>query len=396
MKLHQTPWLLASLLLIAATVSAGETSSVAESTSFPIQDFELLKVPVKIWGQDYLAFVDTGCDYTVLDQRFEPRLETPVQSSMTGTATGLISRNLYRPPEIRIIAMPGLKLPEINKLVLFELGRLSEKVGFQVDAALGVDFLSTRVLRINYDKNLMTFVSKQDQNRDGHQLKFVYEGESKVPRLRTRISDEGYASLMLDTGSSGSVDLEPAFFNRLVRKKRIIVDSEGSVVGAAGIGHVRMGLLDEIEIGSLRLRNVPVRESHLQTIGLQLLEQFETEIDFADKMVYLRPGKRFHLPARRNLSGLEQTLLQGNITVFSSRDKAAEAGIRPNDIITHINGKPSAEITLTEFRRLQTEPDTELKMTLERDSEPYNVVLALKRAPDPFPDERPELEEDPF
>lgn len=396
MKLHQAPWLLASLLLFAANVSASDTSSVGESISFPIQDSELLRIPVKIWGQDFLAIVDTGCDYSVLDQRFEPRLEAPVESAMTGTATGSISRNLYRPPAIRISALPGLEILEIKKIVLFELGRLSEKVGFQVDAALGVDFLSTKVLRINYDSNLMTFVSRQDRNRDGHSLKIVYEGGSKVPRLRTRVSDEGYFPLFLDTGSSGSIDLEPAVFNRLARKKRIVIDSEGSVVGAAGIGHVRMGLLDQIEIGPIRLRNVPVRESHLPSIGLQLLERFETEFDFVEKTVDLRPGKRFHLPARRNLSGIEQSLIHGKITIFSSRDRAAEAGIRPGDIITKINGQSSAEFTLTQLRRLQTETDTDLKLTLERDGTPYDVVLALKRTPNPFPDEPPESAEDPF
>lgn len=79
--------------------------------------------------------------------------------------------------------------------------------------------------------------------------------------------------------------------------------------------------------------------------------------------------------------GIEVTMEDGLIKVISPIDDtpAAKAGIQPNDLITHINGKPVVNLTLNEaVDKMRGEPGTKITLTLRRggvSGKPFDVTL---------------------
>jgi PDZ domain len=190
--------------------------------------------------------------------------------------------------------------------------------------------------------------------------------------------------VLVDTGCNTGVSIEHKLFEKLVLKKRIAIDGVAIDAGVGRTIESRRGILDRIEIGEFELRNLKVEPSLENSVGLGFLERFETELDFPNLKAYFRHGKSFHLSERHNLSEFGVALKNEKLTVVGVRGVAKESGIELNDVVTQINGRPASSLSISKFRVIQTEPDTELKLTLERDGKPYQVALKLKRKPDPF------------
>jgi carboxyl-terminal processing protease len=83
--------------------------------------------------------------------------------------------------------------------------------------------------------------------------------------------------------------------------------------------------------------------------------------------------------------GAALTLVKGEVKVISPRDAspAAEAGMKPGDLILAIDKEPTYEMTLPEVeQKLRGQPGTTVKLTLQRGDESVPLKLAVKRAPE--------------
>lgn len=78
--------------------------------------------------------------------------------------------------------------------------------------------------------------------------------------------------------------------------------------------------------------------------------------------------------------GIEVTMENSLIKVVSPIDDtpAAKAGLQPNDLITHLDGKPVTELTLAEaVDKMRGTPGTKIKLTVRRglSAQPFDVTL---------------------
>ncbi len=77
--------------------------------------------------------------------------------------------------------------------------------------------------------------------------------------------------------------------------------------------------------------------------------------------------------------GIEVTMENGLVKVVSPIDDtpAFRAGIRPGDLITHLDGEPVLGLTLSEaVERMRGEPDTDIRLRIRRaDREPFDVTV---------------------
>ena len=83
--------------------------------------------------------------------------------------------------------------------------------------------------------------------------------------------------------------------------------------------------------------------------------------------------------------GAALTLVKGEVKVISPRDgsPAAEAGVKPGDLILAIDKEPTFELTLAEVeQKLRGPAGSSVKLTLERTGEKAPLKLTLKRAAD--------------
>ena len=80
--------------------------------------------------------------------------------------------------------------------------------------------------------------------------------------------------------------------------------------------------------------------------------------------------------------GIEVTQENGFVKVISPIDDtpAARAGVRPGDLITHLNGQPTLGLTLQEaVEQMRGERGTSIRLTIRRDGERNPVEITLVR-----------------
>lgn len=377
-------------LVLTLFISSADAADIQEiSQSFPIEFFEPLVVTTDIAGEKCEAILDTACPSTVFEERFRPLLGPVTGTKTMNTDMGWFEMTYHRGAINGIGLLPRDQTRSVDLVACCNLSLIGAKHDREIDASVGMDILCRRVIRINYDTKLVTLVTESDKNTDGYATKIIPSPAMPavlIPQIRMRISDEGFEPVGIDTNDDLHLGLEKKLFDKLLRKKRIVPTAPGSFVRMDQAG-ARSGILDEVELGPYRLRNVEVCENNKNEIGQAFLQRFETELDFPHKVAYFRPGRMLHDPTPRNLSGIEQMRLDKKAVVTWTSGIGLEAGINKNDVITHVNGDSMDSIKLTQLRQLQSKPDTDLKITLERDGKSIDVVLHLVRPADPFPDD---------
>lgn len=122
--------------------------------------------------------------------------------------------------------------------------------------------------------------------------------------------------------------------------------------------------------------------------------------DFPKRIVYLKKSDRYAEPDRQSLSGLDLRRVGKEVIVHSvwARSPAEKSGVKPDDVILTIQGKPAESYEFFELaNRLFVEEGKSIDMTLKRGGETLFVSFVLEpRSPAwSAPQTRPERPGDP-
>ncbi len=380
---------------VASQAQSNEPAEeIAEFVKFPLTDEEVIYAKVKLFDEEANFAIYTGCWATVLDARFQKRLGKRVGHPTLGfTDDDPALLPFFRSPTMKIVNDDSETAVVIDSVAAGDIESIQSLVGRPIAGEIGMDFLKSYTLRLNPDAHYAALVRtpRNAGNMDGEVLRINCGSEKTMkPSIRLRISDTEFHDIFLDTGAmSTELGLEPALFKRLVKTKRIVEDGGLIVVGLINFAKFQSGILDQVELGNIRLRNVRVHTETENLIGLKFFQRFETDLDFPNRKAYFRPGKRIRGPFSTNLSHFAVKIVNNKLVVVGCCGIAQDAGIRVNDLLVQINGRPAGEMAISEFRCLQCQSDTELNLRFERAGEPVDVSLKLKRPPDPFSDDPP-------
>ena len=118
-------------------------------------------------------------------------------------------------------------------------------------------------------------------------------------------------------------------------------------------------------------------------IGAQILNKFKLFLDYGRFRIIFEPNATFADPFDRAVSGLRVQAEGKDYRTFRIADvledsPATEAGLKSNDIITAIDGKPIVELTLTELNEM-FERSVSYKLTVLRGEQTLNVKLTPRR-----------------
>src|SRR5262249_54562460 len=118
-------------------------------------------------------------------------------------------------------------------------------------------------------------------------------------------------------------------------------------------------------------------------IGEQILSRFKVFLDYAHNRIIFEPNDTFVRPFNEAFSGVsliaeEKDYKTFRITDILENSPATTAGLERDDVILSINGRPAAELTLSEVYELFERP-VSYKLEVRRDEQKLRVTLKPAR-----------------
>lgn len=339
---------------------------------FPIEIYNnLVVVPVVLNGALPLKFIlDTGVRTSILTQKaFTDILNLSYARKYTISGPGgekLIDAYITNNVSLEL---PGVLGRGHAMLVLEEdYLELRNYMGTDVHGILGYELFSRFLVKIDYDKKLLTLMAPH-RFKPGRKWETVpIRIEDTKPYLTTPVVLEDgtqfTAKLLMDTGASHGLMLDPMSDSRItVPEKRV-----SSIIGRGLGGEItgKVGRIKSLHLGKYELdnpiANFPDPNSYFDSlklgrtqrngsIGGEVLSRFKVVINFANEEIYLKKNNSFKKSFHYNLSGMTVKAKGAKLNVFEITEvrkdsPAALAGIQQGDVIISINGLYTDQLDL--------------------------------------------------
>lgn len=396
--------LLTVLFAVGLSQSYGQTLGFTmpkgqKRVDIPIQiQNNLIIVPVTLNGTLSLKFiVDTGVRTAILTQKiFSDILELKYTRKYTIAGPGgnkLVDAFITNNVSISLPGIndsPGIEGKGHTLLVLEQdLLELRNYLGVDVHGILGYELFSRFVVKIDYRKKILTLFTpeKFHPNRKYQELPMAIEDTK--PFILTPVAVDGNnmltAKLLVDTGASHSLMLEPTSDKRIVVPENRVSTVLGRALGGLITG--KTGRINSIEFGKFIMPNVlvnfPDTNSYMDTlkhaitfrngsVGGEILSRFTVVFNFPKGKLYLKKNADFKKEFFLNLSGVDLKAKGSKLDVYEVmgvRDSspAKQAGILQGDLIISINGMPTRELKLNQLNAmLNSAPGKKVRVEIER------------------------------
>ncbi len=219
-------------------------------------------VTVSLQGKPgFIFMLDSGANRNILNLRTSKLLGMQPLKLQQEKNVGFGDAPVYVAPEERINAMIG-SIQVAQEMAVIDLNRFEQHFGHPTDGMLGYPFLRNFVVKIDFQKKLLTLYS-----RDG----YTYRGPGLEIALRpshdfvitpiTLGSDRlvrNSVDMAVDTGSDTTMML----YDQYVRQLELVDSRQHSVAGLAfglnGFYPVALGSIHSFYIGDAETHNVSV------------------------------------------------------------------------------------------------------------------------------------------
>lgn len=407
MRMRARLWAL-ELAVLAGAGSfslARAQSQPAHRLDAPISiPFELVNnlvfLQVTVADSEPLWFVlDTGDRFALIDLQVAQSLGLELQGEIAvgGAGNDSLPGRFVHAGSFRLVGLDGFSQPLFLAL---PLDSLAPACGHAFSGILGYDFLLQFVVEIDYAKRRLTLHDRESFQPPAtlESLPLAFDSESH-PTVHARVRTKGREPLegvfVLDTGATDVMTLHAPF----VERERLLPSAAASmpravVQGAGGTSEGVLGRLEELALGSFRIADplavfsTATGGAHASaeasgTIGGGLLRRFRVFLDYGRARILLEPNEAFAEPLEYDMSGLRLLGDGADFRTFrvasvAEASPASAAGIRAGDVLATLDGRPAAELTLSEIRELLRR-EGRRSLTFERGGERLELVLELRR-----------------
>lgn len=371
----------------------------------PIQiQNNLIVVPVILNDVLPLKFiVDTGVRTAILTQKaFSDILQLAYNRKLSVTGPGgekLI--DAYVTTNVSI-ALPGVTGKGHSLLVLEEdYLELRNFLGTDVHGILGYELFSRFIVKIDYSRKMMSLIlpEKFHTKKSYQELPMLVEDTKPfiLTSLNLTPTNSMTAKLLMDTGASHGLMLDPASDERIT-----VPENTVSTVIGRGLGGVitgKVGRVNSLKLGDYTLDNVlvnfPDPISYMDTlkstltfrhgtIGGEILSRFTVIFNYPQGKVYLKKNSEFKKEFYLNLSGIDLKAKGATLNVFEISDvrklsPADKAGILSGDLLLSVNGFQVKDFHLNEINSmLNLKPGKKLTLIIERNKIQSTLIFRLE------------------
>jgi hypothetical protein len=370
------------------------TSGNSTSIPYLMDDNGNALLKVRVNNSPPLNFtLDTGSDVFA------------ILTSNQANSLGLIPRNKYKVGiaanvgEIEAATIPSanLSMPGVEALnqrievIMSDDATANES---KIDGVLGLEFLKKFVVEVDYEAQTLTLFAPE---------KYEYKGTGEVirikitdgtPMVRLKMTTSGGKSIEdyfeVDNGMSATLALRtPAVkkYGLLAQTQTIEAPID---IEAGGEYRRRLGRLKSLQLGHFIIENPTVSlsenvEGEGGILGEEILRRFKVIFDFSHHRMILEPNSHFKEPYEEDMSGISVTPEENSgVKVFRVRQVVAntpgsDAGLQADDLITAVDGQPSATLTEGRIERMFMQEGREVDLTIRRSEKQVRVRLKLRR-----------------
>ena len=381
------------LLSPVMSLAAKRDKAVARLSFESVNNLILLQTRVN--GSSPLPFIlDTGASTSVVNQRLvgELGLKNEGRAEAT-TGGGNVEISFVKGVTLSV---SGVEIPGVT-LAAIPLSGLEAGLGQTVGGILGYDIFSRYVVEIDYTSRVVRLYEPEGYRYTGKGQSLPITVEEQTPFIRAHILRPGGGSaegtFEFDIGQAGALTLTDSFAGR----NNLPAPSGKSLeitTGAILAGRVNARVS---RVGGLRLGGRVVKEpvtnitqdagvgaDKAGLIGGEILRRFNLVIDYRRARVILEANSQFTSPFEFDMSGMSLSAQGSDFRTYRVRtliegSPAAEAGVKVGDIITAIDGRPAAGMTLSRIREMFRRENREYVLNIRRGDESTRIKFKTRK-----------------
>jgi len=334
----------------------------------------MLAVPITIGSKKGLAILDTGASYTIIDTKLRREADEPLDEVLLSTSNAPIRLQRYRSPEIVLAEMKC----SLETVCLYDLDFLKAGRGMDVDAIVGMDFLSRFVLFVDYrEGNLYVCEKLHVKKAIGNQLPLKLMNIN-IPSLDIEVSGRSVTAA-LDTGNLESLSLDSDEFDRLAHEQKLDLDCKPVAVFALDRSlNWQLSSRGRVGIGELNCDRVFVTRSNQCQIGLRFLSRTKWVADFPNNRFFVRPGAFYSSIDHGDCDGISLTSFSNDLIISNLHTGCVAElnGCKVGDVILEVGGKRvKANDQPTVVSLLMTYREEPLRLLVRRGSREIPLEL---------------------
>jgi hypothetical protein len=299
--------------------------------------------------------------------------------------------------------LPGgaLELPQVAALPLDDVART---YGTRIDVIIGYPLMARDVVTVDFDARTITLRDPDTFGYQGPGTILRLEGPEDVrePIVRARVTvpgaepieapflvDEPHPHCLLFATPFSTTHNLPAAAEKVAG--RLVA---GSATGVGGKTPYRVGRIASLELGGVVIKRPTAafaeskggafaRTDIAGIIGGEILRRFRLTFDYPHRRLILERGSAFDEPFEWDASGMKLRTVAGDFHRFEVTEvleggPAAGAGVRPGDVVTEIDKKPSSGWTLWELECLLKKAGQEHVLAIDRGGARHVLTLRTR------------------
>jgi Aspartyl protease/PDZ domain len=358
--------------------------------------FILVQVRVNNTRVRWFIF-DTGASASVIDAQVAKELRLRAQGKVKGTANeNAIETELF--PGVSF-ALSGVKV--FNQTVAsLPLDSLSSVTARPISGIIGYDFIENFVVEVDYASRTINLYStvryKQSPTAVVVPIKFINQKPFVEASITMKGRDPVAGIFEIDTGGDGVMFVYRPF----VEAHQLLTSAKGfrpgNVGGASGgVSSTLQGRVKNVQVGRFVIDNPIVTFSQAAiseearadgdgSLNGEFLRRFKLVLDYQRRRIILEPNEHLTEPVEDDMSGFELIAEGENLKTFTisevlANSPAAEAGLKEEDEVRAIDGRPVSELGLERVREMLKQEGKEYLLSIKRDEQVQQVKIKLRR-----------------
>ena len=358
----------------------------------------IILIQAKVNNSRPLWFMfDTGANSSVINTGLVKELNLKLGARVQGKAAG---GNV----EAEVISGVSLSIggatASNQTIAALPLDVFSAALGKPIAGIIGYDFIKQFVVEVDYAAKVMRLYRPTNFKRPvkGEILPITFINRKPFVKAKIKLAgrDPIEGTFMIDTASDGVMSVNAPFVKTQQMLNSVSNGRQTNSAGAGGVSKSIVARVQNIQLNGFIINN-PLVEFSLATegndtissyqglLGGEVFRRFTMTIDYSRQRIILKRNRYFDEPVEVDMSGIDlmaepddfKTLVVNEVAAGSP---AAVAGVKEEDQLLEVDGRPVSEIGLDQVRQWFKQNGKEHLLTIKRGEQVLHVKIKLSRS----------------